>query len=262
MRQQILRMHRRAAFTLVELLVVIGILIVLLSILLPVLAHVRKEGQRTACMANLRQLGQAYTSYLTGNDGRGIGYARHANGVWIQTFRSDYGNADRVRSCPSAPEISPDFGSAALSWTFDLDLPDLTLDRRVGGYGFNAWLCRWDATGRGGEQYSGGTPAQYFTTFPAESASVPVFGDCTWADAWPRETDQTPPNLIDGARATQGTPPAENMMARFTISRHGRNINVVFLDGHGETVPLENLKQLKWHNGYVPAVWAPPLPAR
>ena len=62
------RNHRRAV-TLIEVLVVIGIIAILISLLLPALTRARRASQTAACLSNLRQIGIAYHMYANGEKG-------------------------------------------------------------------------------------------------------------------------------------------------------------------------------------------------
>ncbi|MGH7179223.1 MAG: prepilin-type N-terminal cleavage/methylation domain-containing protein, partial [Tepidisphaeraceae bacterium] len=99
---------RRRAYTLVELLVAIGIIVVLIGLLLPVVSRARRQAIATQCASNLHQLYLAQMAHADDNRGR---YTTVEFGAitdkWIMRlskYMSRTGQPpDAVMYCPSTP---------------------------------------------------------------------------------------------------------------------------------------------------------------
>ncbi|MCC7350399.1 MAG: hypothetical protein IT446_07505 [Phycisphaerales bacterium] len=132
--------QRTAAFTLVKLLVVIGIIALLISILMPALSRAREAANQVACASNMRQWATSVVAYSTDNKGwlpmfgETYGYNGPEPTLWWNTlapylgkqptnaggyYPSQAANLEtmaKIRGCPSDPDhtfVGPNYGGFA-----------------------------------------------------------------------------------------------------------------------------------------------------
>jgi prepilin-type N-terminal cleavage/methylation domain-containing protein/prepilin-type processing-associated H-X9-DG protein len=92
--------HARHGFTLVELLVVIGIIALLISILLPVLGKAREQALSVNCLANLKQIGLAAVAYATDNKGVVLPAGYRALTAGTTSAGASYAVGDTINEWP------------------------------------------------------------------------------------------------------------------------------------------------------------------
>jgi len=254
-----------AGFTLVELLVVIGIIAVLLSILLPSLGRAREQANAIKCSSNLRSIGQAMVMYLNQNNQylppfrndsklidktNGpdfIADAKTDTGAYWGAFYAQVGKlSPEIFNCPSSGQKSDDLANYGNKNTC---------------YGYNGW----------GSMHSGLSDADRTKFFGYPNETALFVHRTTPVDTWvgrrilrikfPTQTivaqDAWEPLLDGGTNGdtfASSTPSNRGKLTEypghdFEYLRHTKASNALFVDGHVERLRKDEQTDERYYTG-------------
>lgn len=247
--------RRWTGFTLVELLVVIGIIALLISILLPSLSRAREAGNTTKCLSNLRQIGQAMMVYASENKGAllpcdvrgpasgttvdswatllvGYGYLSYPDNVDVNTPAQ----FDSVFRCPSGNS-----DTAGQSGT-GTGIPDSRKDTR--GAGPTRYTSNFIMPGK--------AVWSWYAPNGTSGSDLTIPMHRVVSDNWPNSGSIGAPRKMSGIKDSAevviffdgiGSVNMQTQNANRLNARHGdkKLTNLLMLDGHAETAATSTL---------------------
>jgi prepilin-type N-terminal cleavage/methylation domain-containing protein len=241
---RLMTVNKRKAYTLIELLVSIAVIVLLMTIVLPALQRVRKQAQAVACQSNLKQWGLYFSMYTHDNNGNFFAHWLNPQTHWLQAMQPYYADKNDVLLCPTAPkqESWPDqyyvVGSTSSAWVCHPGPPPpgLLPERVCGSYGLNSWVSDVPQDGT--------TPAYnpdtedylkcWRSCYVSAAATVPVLLDCALPSS---------PEYDDACLSCSA-------MSAFCIDRHDGHVNGLLMDWSVTKVGLKQLWTLKWNRRF------------
>jgi prepilin-type N-terminal cleavage/methylation domain-containing protein/prepilin-type processing-associated H-X9-DG protein len=271
------RSATRGGFTLVELLVVIGIIAILTALLLPAIQKARAQANTVACASNLRQLSNCMLMYEQDFKGGLIPHWTVAP-VWHYLLKSyvariPAGQApgqvqtrDAIFKCPAAYEKpSPDSDNSPTVSPFQSFFTSngVGSSTNQGGfqiessYGMLRYLYDTKVLAPTNQLYTNQGfwrvvyPTANFWQIQRISAKrpqpIPMIFDCRWREAFiDNNSGLSPIPYGYYPRDASG----HGQMNFIATKRHGRVVNVGFVDLSVRTVPLPELWSFSWRANF------------
>lgn len=217
--------HASDGFSLLEVLITVGIIVVLTSVLLPQTNKLMEGGRETKCLGKLRAIGTAFGTYSAENGGmipcvmvKANGGTNPSGGNWLMElspYLSPTGaitHNDNMREYSVCPTFQRKYGNES-TWA----------DWK-GGYGMNYRLLR----PAGDDDTRSAKERLRLVAIPAHSQNI-LAGDCGPSVGLESNTDGT---FVVNAASNTGYTGAHP-------DRHRGRANYVFVDGHCEMLTPE-----------------------
>jgi len=250
----------RRGFTVVELLVVMSIIVLLVAILLPSMRQAKVTTRRAVCLSQTHQLYLSWSGYLQDNFNVFFDYTLQQPGatrkIWTGTLEPYITQSGAgILICPETdnpPGLDGTgnigisgvrMGNAKLAWVERRPAYHAVEPFDRASYTYNVNMCPRCRYGEAEDR----NIALHNLDQPD---LTPVLGDGIWRESHPGEPGDIKMHPFDLSDPKVGSTGSWDLVWRYATNRHGIMTNLLFADGHSDSLYIPELWKQKWHKHY------------
>ena len=232
-------------FTLLELLVAVGVIGLLSAILVPALQKAKGKAYSAVCSSNLKQWSLSYSLYAFDHDGEFTSVEPgNTEETWMTRMKEYSSDICGIKTCPSAKKIDTSssisiglLGASDRSW-FISSPYDISPTCRKGSFAQNVFA---------GQPSQNSEHPENFWTGPEQEGcgQTPLLTDARWFIIKPDDNHPLPEN-----GQIQISEISREWVDSAAMKRHGKGVNILFMSGAIVQVEAEELWNMKWHRNY------------